>query len=326
MSLGRALLIASAALVCLRSDFAMASDAADPVRFETADGVQLCGEFYASRVDAPCVLLIHEVGKLRSLKAWQATAESLHAKGLAVLRFDLRGHGESTEVEPEKFWSPQWPNRTLVRGKHLGAVSYKQFDDRYWSFLTQDLAAAKSFLDRRNDAGQCNASNLVVVAADSGAALAALWMNGEWRRYRLQPPSFFGSAPRIDEEPEGKRILAAVLIDPAGSVGTRRVDLTASLTLPGKIGRMPIALLYGSDAAAARRSDAVEKALKNGGPELPYTGAVRVENSGTSQGAQLLTLKPVRDAIVEFVQEVHRRRNREWEDRDIAGATFLQRN
>jgi pimeloyl-ACP methyl ester carboxylesterase len=303
-----------------------AEDAGSDVRFESADGVQLRGTFYPGAVDSPCVLLIHEFGREVASRPWIELAESLHKRGMAVLRFDLRGHGESTEVEPDKFWLPGWPNRNLVKTRDPETISYRDFDDRYLPFLVQDLAAAKAYLDRRNDAGRCNSSNLVVVAAENGATLASLWVNAEWRRHRVYPAAAFGMLPRVEEEPEGKRILAAVLVDAAGKVGSQRVDLSSTLTLPGRIGRMPIALMYGSDTASAQRAKAAERTLKARGLDLPFTGAAAVTNAGDRRGSLLLAMKPVQDAIGLFIEEVHDRRSREWEDRDIASATFMQRN
>src|SRR5947209_2474990 len=75
----------------------------EEVQFDTADKVELHGTFYApAKPRAPCVILLHKIGGNRDEHGWDQLAQVLQ-KEYAVLRFDFRGHGDSTNVAPE-FW------------------------------------------------------------------------------------------------------------------------------------------------------------------------------------------------------------------------------
>src|SRR5947208_12742517 len=78
------------------------SDSSENIKFDSVDGVELRGNFYAaSKAKAPAVLMLHRYGGNR--QGWENLAEELQKKGFAVLTFDYRGHGESTKVTPD-FW------------------------------------------------------------------------------------------------------------------------------------------------------------------------------------------------------------------------------
>src|SRR5215475_4904312 len=125
----------------------------DKVRFQTIDGVDLHGTFYPSgKSNPPTVILLHAVGENSKKKGWVHLAEELQKKGFAVLTFDFRGHGQSTEiVEPQKFWEAP-SNRMYM--KHLGkstSLDVKDITPGYAPILCNDIAAARAFLDRKND-------------------------------------------------------------------------------------------------------------------------------------------------------------------------------
>src|SRR5437016_1886991 len=82
----------------------------DPIRvpITTADGVELDGTYLRGIVkpgrDTPCVILVHKFGADRSKSDWITLAAELQKAGFAVLTFDLRGHGGSTQVSnPDQF-------------------------------------------------------------------------------------------------------------------------------------------------------------------------------------------------------------------------------
>src|SRR5436853_5120355 len=81
--------------------------AAEPerVRFETADFVTIQGTYYPSdkAKRAPCAILLHTIGETSQMEGWDDLAKTLQKKGIAVLTFDFRGHGDSTAVE-QSFW------------------------------------------------------------------------------------------------------------------------------------------------------------------------------------------------------------------------------
>src|SRR5262249_59076893 len=54
-------------------------------------------------------------------------------------------------------------------------------------WMTNDIQAAKRYLEQRNDANDCNVSNLFLVGAKEGAALGAYWMSRELNHKRIIP-------------------------------------------------------------------------------------------------------------------------------------------
>src|SRR5262249_57696836 len=100
------------------------------------------------KTDAPCVMLVHDITGNCQQKGWDSLARKLQEKGFAVLRFDLRGHGDSTSVG-EGFWSVV-ANQRYVKGfkgynKGSETIKYKDFNKQYYPYLVNDLIAAKAF-------------------------------------------------------------------------------------------------------------------------------------------------------------------------------------
>ena len=164
----------SASNVFLNKNSTTSSAKPEKVKFDTVDQVQLQGTFYPSPQDrkGTTVLFLHKIGSHSQKDNWDKLAETLQAAGCAVLSFDFRGHGESVSVAPE-FWQQQ--ANQGIRGFNLakpkGTISYKDFPPAYMPYLVNDIAAAKSFLDRKNNGGDCNTSNLILI----GARTARLW-------------------------------------------------------------------------------------------------------------------------------------------------------
>jgi len=183
--------LVSGLMVCLAVTWMPLAARADSerVRFETVDDVEIHGTYYESSKGnkAPCALLIHGLGNKSEQEGWDELAKKLQAKGFAVLTFDFRGHGESVNVGP-RFWQVRY-NQSLkgYRGsKPKEQISYNDFTSNYHiAMLINDIVAAKRYLDKRNDAGDCNSSNLIVVAEESGATLAAAWIWNEWNTPRV---------------------------------------------------------------------------------------------------------------------------------------------
>src|SRR5262245_45018298 len=78
----------------------------EKVRLTTADGVELQGTFYPAAKTItpipPAVLLLHAMGEDSKSAAWVQLAVKLQKAGFAVLNFDFRGHGASTELSDPK--------------------------------------------------------------------------------------------------------------------------------------------------------------------------------------------------------------------------------
>jgi pimeloyl-ACP methyl ester carboxylesterase len=164
----------------------------DPNRFQvpinTADNVELAGTYYRGNKgrDTPCVIIVHKLGSDRTKSGLDDLARTLNAEGFAVLTFDLRGHGQSTNVSPG-FWNvPQNKNGIIGGSAKQTTITSSKFKPAYLPWLANDVAAARRFFEIKNDAGEVNAQSIFVVGCDEGAALGFTFMAGEWyREYRV---------------------------------------------------------------------------------------------------------------------------------------------
>jgi hypothetical protein len=285
------------------------ADAGRPVAFATADGVQISGTFYPPGKRDACVLLLHPIGKGEHSRSagWDALAQSLNKQGYAVLSFDFRGHGKSTEVEPKRFWSVP-SNAAQVRQKK-GApdeISFEDFKPSYFPILVNDIAAAKSFLDRQNDQGNCNTSALILIGAESGGALGSIWLNSEFYRYKFLPAAFPQFRwPYFAEDPEGKGTIAAVFLSISPQLGDkgRPISLEKVLAVPGKANAVPMAFLYGEgDKGGKELAKRLETFLKG---KQQFTGAVAVPGAEGAKGRKLLAASLGTDeAIAKYLDNV----------------------
>ncbi len=148
------------------------------VSFPTCDGMELAGTFYppgAGKKDKDAVvLLVHNFshrGGGGSHGEWDDLAAKLQKEGYSVLSFDFRGFGGSKSVSPD-FW--KFRQNQVLRGFRGGAksaesIDQKDFPGHYYPVLINDIAAARAFLDRKNDMRDVNTSNLIVIGAGQGA-------------------------------------------------------------------------------------------------------------------------------------------------------------
>ncbi|QEL17748.1 alpha/beta hydrolase [Limnoglobus roseus] len=216
----------SAAVLVLLTVGANASAAdARRVAIRTADGVELVGRYQPGPLGnkSPGVLILDGIGDGRRPKTCDAVAAALHKQGCATLCFDFRGHGASTVVT-EDFWDDP-TNRRLVRG-YTGKtvpeeVDWQDFRPGYRRALVNDVAAARAFLDRRNDTGECNSGQLFVVGFGEGASVGALWAATEWSRHRVTG----GLVTRLAPTPEGRDVRGCVWVEPATALDRRPVPL-----------------------------------------------------------------------------------------------------
>jgi alpha-beta hydrolase superfamily lysophospholipase len=289
--------------------------------FESVDGVALRGIYYpsAKRTDAPCVLILPAIGTDIKRKGWDSLALKLQAKGCAVLMFDYRGHGDSTNVDESIFWRhPQIPNATMVKGANGGkprdSISWKDFRQAsYFPALVNDIAAAKAFLDRKNDAGELNSANLILIGEGNGAALGALWLKSEWSRRRVTGAQRFGPM-KLDPNAEGKDVIGAIwlsfnpVIGPPSKRG-EHFDAQRLLTFgDGKEKTIAMAFLYGEKDKSKGPSEKLKDWLKKiGKKEKPnkLIGSVKIADSGKATGRELLQKDLETEKwIVNYVEKV----------------------
>jgi alpha-beta hydrolase superfamily lysophospholipase len=268
------------------------------VPFRTSDGVELQGTFYpgpTGKRDA-CVLLLHNVdmrkGGSSHQDGWDHLAEGLQKDGYAVLSFDFRGFGESKGVGKE-FWDARKnPHNQMLKGarKQPDSIDQKDFPVNYYPLLTTDIAAAKAFLDRKNDAGEVNTSNLIVIGAGEGATLGALWMASEWKRHKAQPAAVFGQPPMMDAKSEGEDQACAVWLGIRPGLATRLLPVRNWVVEVGRDHRVPMAFVFGENDGPAKTlaenylsAIKVKKADKN----LELTGPKKISDTKLA-GSQLL--------------------------------------
>jgi pimeloyl-ACP methyl ester carboxylesterase len=308
----------------------------DPINFETGDGVKIVGTFWPSSKGkkAPVVMLLHDFkyGKGGNSKAdgWNSLAEALNKEGYAVLAFDFRGHGNSTSVT-NAFWMP--PNVHNIKGmkappnpaKLPETISHTGFLPSYYPQFVNDIAAAKAFLDRKNDGAELNSSNLIVIGAGEGATLGAIWMVSEWQKARATQGVGMVGAPKL-HDPEGKDFVCAVWLDISPTVAGAGMPYTRWCVDLGKTHKMPMGFVYGkevktSDERAARVLGAIIPNFERGkpakDPAYEFTGEKALPTKLT--GSQLLhkeldTEKFIVQDYLKVVMDKHQ--VTEWRSKD----------
>ncbi|MFL5245202.1 MAG: alpha/beta hydrolase [Gemmataceae bacterium] len=307
-------------------------DSFDKVKFDTVDQVELHGLFYPSTKgkDAPCALLLHKL-VTGSKEKWDKLAVALQKKGYAVLAFDFRGHGDSTTVSPE-FWKYKG-NVEGIGGHNANdpkkTISHRDFrNPGYYQWLINDIAAAKTFLDRRNDSGACNSSNLILIGEEDGANLGALWMAEEVNRYRAitLPPL---APEKLEPSPESKDIVGAVWLTMNQRVPVGKGPTTNVLTWfkDERIRKIPMAFLYGdADAEGDRFANVAVKVLKGAGkhPE-ELTAAKSIKGGAKLTGTGLLkeTLETEKLIITYLDNLASKKSFNEYDKRDVEGNNFV---
>jgi hypothetical protein len=294
-----------------------------PVDIVTVDHVELKGKFYPCALGktAPCVMLLHALGETESSnnKEWTTLARALQKK-CAVLTFDFRGHGDSKTVRPgtynankqlavNGFWDEVY-NQKYVRGlvakkPRPTEIHFKDFLPEYYTCLCNDIAAARAFLDERNDAGECNSANLIIMGAKDGASLGALWLNSECQRYRFLPDGMGGSIDK--ENPEGKCVTAAVWLSVAGKFAKSKQVFSVSrlLEIAAKRDKIPVLWLYGEgDEPGKKLALDCEKYIRGkNDKDYPFTAAMKVKDAEGAVGRELLlgSLDTTKQ-IIEFLE------------------------
>lgn len=296
----------------------------EEIRFDTVDKVEIKGTFYPGGANkAPCVLLLHELGGDRQKGGWDDLAKALQAKGFAVLSFDFRGHNDSTNVEANVFWSV--PINNAFRFNKDGKISYTDLakNKSYVPMLVNDIAAAKRYLDQRNDANDCNSSNLTVIGAKEGAALGSLWICTEWNRHRfvmkpdLRSP-LFPPIPTPTGKTEGEDIASAVWLSiPEKLMGQSPVSNW--LRMPAVCEKVPMAFFYGDkDDASSKTAKNLVKLMKTGTKKLETT-TTREKKDTKSAGSELLGKKGLNteEDICTYLEKVMEKRgNVVWVKKD----------
>jgi pimeloyl-ACP methyl ester carboxylesterase len=289
------------------------------VHFETVDEVTLEGLFYPSGRgnSAPCALLLTDIGGSYQQPGWSTLAKRLQAAGFVVLCFDYRGHGGSTVVDPA-FWKVPANSRLKGASPKKTSISYKDFPPGYLPVLVNDIAAAKRFLDLKNDKSECNVGNLMVVAAQDGATLATLWLAAESRKptSKKGEGAGAGASRRVAMED----VAGAVWLSLSPTFGGVRSPLVRlDKWLPPLRDRVPMAFLYGEEdkAAAALANTLYNQVLRaDVPPRLKHTTVKGLKTKAA--GIDLVQKVPGTDEkIANYLQNVLEAREvPAWVDRE----------
>jgi len=279
------------------------------VQFTTFDKVELHGSFYSSPngKEAPCVILLTKFGSDREKANWKELAESLRPD-YAVLSFDFRGHGESTDVSPQ-FW--QVPNNFIIKGagRMPTHINFKDFPPTYLPVLANDISAAKRYLDERNDLGACNSSNVILIGAEEGAAIAALWI-----AYEFQHPHYiknqFGTWAVDPQRPfEGEDIAAGLWL----SMPRTLSNVFVGNLLRGRVrDKVPMAFFYGDkDYKSTQAAQAILTSLNQSSREKMDQTRPRGEPTKLA-GTDLLksNLDTIKDINIYLTKVMERRGKR----------------
>lgn len=342
-----------------------------PYTFESADGVKLSGYLWSNagqpnKKDATIILLhdmTKEGGSSRDA-GWDDLAEKLLTEGYSVFSFDFRGYGDSTQINPDKFWDLRKnPQNKLVRGSGKtpppDTIKRADLEHAYYPYLVNDVAAAKAFLDRRNDSGEVNTSSVFVIGAGQGATIGALWMASQWHLQKADvgPLNNILIDPKTGkfslQEPEGKDQAGAFWLSVSPTLAERGMttSLHSWLGEAGGADRVPMVFLYGEKDEAAKKvagdclqavvtgyraanegamkaDEATEKKdedLKNRRNwKLPDTFKYKIEGTelGGSKllGGDLNTDKLIVNSLNSIMKD---RKNLETRKRDNDGAAFV---
>jgi hypothetical protein len=198
--------------------------------FESADGVKLYGRFYKAAVtkNGSCVLILPQFKKDPTKGDWDGLAKRLANEGYNVLILHYRGHGKSTDIIAKDFFGNPvlgQINAMLVPGANKtppkSTLSMNELKPAYMPMLVNDVMAARSFLERKNDAGEVNVSTMYLIGAGEGCPLGMLYTATEWHREEkvpniAVPPQFVSSNRGLfpGGSPVGKDIAAAVWLSP----------------------------------------------------------------------------------------------------------------
>lgn len=261
---------------------------AEDVYLKTKDGVNLHAVYYPRRIftaldkgspaqkkNSVAVILLHAYNG--DCHDFESLAKLLQEQGHAVIAPDLRGHGESKEIERDG------------RSEKIETSSLRPAD--FANMVKFDLETVKKFLVTKNNAGDLNIDKLCVVGAEMGGIVAANWAQLDW------------SWEILSSGKQGQDVKALVLISPESNFkGMKLIDAISNPDI-----RSQLAILLIAGRKNSRYSEEVNKLYKHfskyhldeAGPkldrELPETKL---------QGAKLLSEKSlgVEASIAQFLE------------------------
>jgi hypothetical protein len=307
--------------------------AGEPVKISTIDGVELHGLFYASpKKDAPTVIMLHKIGEpALNRNAYTGLAAKLQPN-YSVLVFDFRGQGKSKDIDPDKFWEHPL-NKQQIKGAGPKKRTFELADIKdkalYYPAMVNDIAAVKAWLDRKNDAGACNTSSTILIGAEDGATLGAVWLASQWNLHRGIPnPNGVGNLP--NPSPDGKDVIACIWLSISPTLGGGKdVKLTKVLGTPVLENGTPTVFAHGDeDAKGKTLAGVLEKDLKKADNPKKYFYVQKYEVAGKTnlKGINLLGVKGAEKDVLDYLETVVEKKGGEWTKRDFKKMPYFWRN
>jgi alpha-beta hydrolase superfamily lysophospholipase len=262
---------------------ARAADGRESATLTTGDGAKLSARYFPSDkgAKAPVVIVLDDLGDEARPTMCDDVATQLSKDGCAVLCFEFRGCGHSRDVEPE-FWDNA-NNKQMVKGYKEGelpeTIRFTDFKPGYLPTLVNDVAAARAYLERRNDTRECNTGQIFLIGFGRGAAIGQLWLASEWSRYRVT-----GVQNRIATKPEGRDVAGYVWINPALSLGQQPVPMLDLMKrTAAKRSTLAGLILADGDSAKERFAKQCQEVLNVRG-KSPLVATYTVRGDSSSRG------------------------------------------
>ncbi len=247
-----ALAAALAVTACPVRSVAQGADNREGVTLTTGDGAKLSARYFPGNKGAksPAVIVLDDLADDARPAVCDDIALQLAKEGCTVLCFDFRGTGKSRNVEPE-FWDDM-NNRQMVKGFKMDdppeTIKFADFKPGYLPSLVNDVAAARAYLERRNDARECNTGQVYVIGYGRGAALGQLWIASEWSRFRVS-----GVQNKLAARPEGRDVMGCVWVGPQFALDRQAVPMLDLLRRAETKKSMLVGLLYDSNDETGAR-------------------------------------------------------------------------
>ncbi|HEV2949549.1 MAG TPA: hypothetical protein VGX70_19385 [Gemmataceae bacterium] len=300
----------------------------DEVKFDTVDQVEIHGRFYdgGKGKKSPTVMVLTKLGGDIRQDGWDRLAEALKKENFSVLLFDFRGCGDSKNISPD-FWKV--PNNvSSIKGGAgnpvKATIDFKDFSKSYYPALVNDIAAARVFLERRNDAGECNSSDLILIGAEDGAALGMAWIYSEWYRFRLD------SIGKLDSASEGKEVAGCIWLSFKRNIGANYNVPEEWFRFVGREKKTPMAFVCGEGDRSGEELgqnwvNFIKKKDAKGDQGSKLTGFRPIEKADKVVGSELLqkNLK-TEDWIKEYIgKAMESRGSNEWGQREVEKNAYV---
>ena len=204
-----------------------------PIKVTTKDGIELAGVYVPSSKgrEAIPIILVHEWDG--QMSPYNRLVASLAEQGYAIVAFDYRGHGGSSDYVDN-------------RGRPRKFEPSRMSSNDMKNIVRYDMETIKKFLIEENNEGNLNLNALVVVGVGEGGIIASHWTVQDW------------SFPNVGAIKQGKDVKALVLISPDKQFKGLSIDAA----LREKVfEELPLMLVGGEDAPDARDTNRMARKI-----------------------------------------------------------------